>query len=365
VLKKLRRPGKKELSSNPKRAEEPATLDEERKQVLKKARIHKKPLNLGRHKVLAMTAIILLVLFVGSMASISYLIYSKKSDSTLVYKVSRVVPFPVAKINGSFVSYADYLFDVRYRKNLYENPSSSSAQEPVDFESEEGKQLLISIQNDALEQAKTKAIIKQMAKEQDVTVSQDELNKAVEELIQSQGGEKKFKNAIEEFYGWDMDDFRKEYRIQLLQQKLQLGYLPGISEEQRKKAEELRTKVTAGEDFSALATANSEDPGSKDTGGDLGFIGPDTPFVKEFKDVALKLEPGQVSAVVQTQFGFHIIKATEKKDNQVKVSHILISYSKDIDSVIAEKLAEAKISEYLKLPAPAPPSDVTTQQPAT
>lgn len=302
--------------------------------------------------MLTITAIILGVLILGVLGSVSYLIYGKHSDNTLVYRVARIVPYPAAKVNGRWISYADYLFEVRYRKNIYENPSSltSSNQEPVDFKSEDGKKLLASIQASALKQVKVKAVVKQLASEQKVKVSGKELNTAIDELVKSQGGDKKFKTAIEQFYGWDMDDFRKEYRLQLLQQKLQTQYLPSISTDQRKQADEAQTKATNGEDFAALVKQYSQDAGSKDNGGDLGFISADTPFVKEFKDVALKLEPGQVSAVVPSQFGFHIIKAIEKKDDQIKVSHILINYAKDLESVITERLASAKTHEYIKLP---------------
>ncbi|MBI4101188.1 peptidylprolyl isomerase [Candidatus Microgenomates bacterium] len=336
-------------------AKQTAALKRARKEVLARGAKLRRPHGLSRRKVLVMTASILLAIIVAFTATVGFLIYKSHSDSALVYRVSRIVPFPVARVNGDFVAYADYLFEVRYRKNIYSNPSgpASGSQEPVDFSKPESQQLLNDIQLSSLERAKIKAIIKQIAKDNNVTVSAQELDQAVDELVQSQGGEKKFLDAIERFYGWNMNDFRQEYQIQLLQQKLQLAVLPVLSTEQKTQAEAILARARGGEDFAALAREFSQDPGSKDQGGDLDFIAADTPFVPEFKEAALKLEPGQVSDVVASQFGFHIIKAFEKNSaGEVKVSHVLIQYAQDMDTVVSEELAKAKVSDYIKLPQP-------------
>jgi peptidyl-prolyl cis-trans isomerase D len=76
------------------------------------------------------------------------------------------------------------------------------------------------------------------------------------------------------------------------------------------KALEALSKARSGADFSQLAKEYSEDPGSKDRGGDLGWMDQNTQFVSEFKQAALSLGVGAISDLVTTQFGFHIIKAT-------------------------------------------------------
>ena len=80
----------------------------------------------------------------------------------------------------------------------------------------------------------------------------------------------------------------------------------------KKQAEDLLAKIKAGADFAELATKFSEDEVSKAKGGDLDFFGRNQ-MVKEFEDVAFALEPGQVSDLVKTSFGYHIIKTAEKR----------------------------------------------------
>jgi peptidyl-prolyl cis-trans isomerase D len=79
-----------------------------------------------------------------------------------------------------------------------------------------------------------------------------------------------------------------------------------------KQAQELVTKLRGGADFEALAREYSEDPGSKENGGDLGFFGRGS-MVPEFEQAAFSLQQNQISDPVKTQFGYHIIQAVGKQ----------------------------------------------------
>lgn len=337
-------------------ARRPKELEKAKEEVLERGSKHVRPLLLSRHRVLKLTIGLLVALVVAFVAAIGVMIYGFKSDNALVYRVSRIVPFPAARINGNLVSYADYLFEVRYNRKIYENPGgpTTASQQKLDLSAAENQELLHQIQRGSLDRAKYKVIIRRLARDNNVKVTESELNAAIDQLVTSQGGQAKFESAIKQFYGWDMNDFRKEYSLQLLSQKLPAAVLGAYSPDQKRQAEDLLAKARAGEDFAALAKASSADPGSKDNGGDLGFVNQDTNFVPEFKEAALKLEKGQVSDLVSTSFGFHIIKAFDKNDQGVKVSHILIAYAKDIDTLLQEQLAQAKVNNFIRLPeAPA------------
>jgi parvulin-like peptidyl-prolyl isomerase len=87
--------------------------------------------------------------------------------------------------------------------------------------------------------------------------------------------------------------------------------------------DEIYSDLEKGEDFGELAEIYSDDPGSAEKGGDLGFFGRGQ-MVKEFEDMAYSLDVGQVSEPVKSRFGYHIIKLEEKKDEEVRARHILL-----------------------------------------
>lgn len=86
---------------------------------------------------------------------------------------------------------------------------------------------------------------------------------------------------------------------------------------------EFRERVMKGERFSTLATLYSQDPGSAAKGGELG-LAPKTNYVAPFADAAMSLKEGQVSQIVETQYGFHLIQMLKKEGDMFNVRHILL-----------------------------------------
>ncbi|MBK8966461.1 MAG: peptidylprolyl isomerase [Lewinellaceae bacterium] len=108
----------------------------------------------------------------------------------------------------------------------------------------------------------------------------------------------------------------------------EIVYKPQVNAEEKAKArariEEYRQRITeGGESFAELAKKFSDDPGSGSKGGDLGWQKRGT-FVPEFEATVYNLEPDQISQVIETEFGFHIIQLLERRGNLVHARHILI-----------------------------------------
>ncbi len=150
---------------------------------------------------------------------------------------------------------------------------------------------------------------------------------------------KKFQNAmrvsdkeVRDFYNTYKDslpDMSDEYELAhiILERK--------VSDAEKNEAKmialEMLDSIKQGADFSELARRNSDDSLSAIQGGDLGYAKKGT-FVKEFEEAAFNLTPGEVSGIVETQFGYHIIKLNEKQGDKIRSQHILIKFPKSESS---------------------------------
>jgi peptidyl-prolyl cis-trans isomerase C len=119
---------------------------------------------------------------------------------------------------------------------------------------------------------------------------------------------------VTDFYAKNPDQFKQPERVRASHILIMVpkGSDEAAKTAARNKAADILKDVKAGKDFAALAKEHSQDPGSAKNGGDLGFF-QQGQMVGPFNDVAFKLAPGSVSDLVETEFGFHIIKVAEKQ----------------------------------------------------
>ncbi len=137
----------------------------------------------------------------------------------------------------------------------------------------------------------------------------------LEELVNIKTADITAPTAVEakEFYASNSDRFTTPERVRASHILITVAETDTeITREQKKaKIDDLHAQLVAGADLAALAMANSDCP-SKDKGGDLGFFGRGQ-MVKPFEDAAYALDVGQISPVVETRFGYHVIRVTEKE----------------------------------------------------
>ena len=105
---------------------------------------------------------------------------------------------------------------------------------------------------------------------------------------------------------------------------------------------DLRERVYNGESFNVLATLYSDDEASSTRGGELGFVNRGD-LVPEFERAAFRLKKGEISEVVESQFGFHIVQLIERRGEQINVRHILLKQKVSSTSLYNAKLKINKI----------------------
>lgn len=206
------------------------------------------------------------------------------------------------------------------------------------------------------------------AKLDSITASPDEIDAELDRRIRYFTSIFGSKEKLEEYYGKSLselkDDFRTDIENQLVSDKMrskalggmkvspaevkayfkaipkdsipyfnsevelsQIVRYPQVSEEQKeiakKKLEKIREDIMNGSDFSLQAILYSEDPGSSTDGGNLGYIERGE-LVPSFEAVAYRLQEKELSDVVETPFGYHIIMVDEKRGERLKLRHILV-----------------------------------------
>ncbi|HAA38309.1 MAG TPA: foldase [Firmicutes bacterium] len=135
---------------------------------------------------------------------------------------------------------------------------------------------------------------------------------------------------VEEYFRENQDDFN-------IPEEIDVRHILVETEEE---AGEVLALLRAGEDFAELAKEHSQDPGSADKGGALGFNGRGS-FVKEFEDAAFALPVGEYSEPVKTEHGYHIIEVLERKEaKEVEFA--------DVKEQVKEALIEEKVRERLQ-----------------
>jgi len=130
----------------------------------------------------------------------------------------------------------------------------------------------------------------------------------------------------------------------------QIVIYPNISEKEKIEAKEklnnIRERIIKGENFATLAVLYSEDPGSALRGGELGFF-TRSDMVPEFSGAAFKLKEGEISPIIETEYGFHIIQLIERKGEQINARHILITVKSNFEELIKAKAKAQNIYQKI------------------
>ncbi|UCF93400.1 MAG: peptidylprolyl isomerase [Desulfobacterales bacterium] len=192
-------------------------------------------------------------------------------------------------------------------------------------------------------EAEFEKAIAQMNLTEAVVKSQIERGMAIEELINKEVNQKVEVSAQEsqEFYDAHPEFFKQPEQIKAshILVKVEPNADESQKKEARKKIEEVQSKVKKGEDFAALAKEFSEGP-SNVKGGDLGYFGHGQ-MVEPFDKAAFALKPNEVSDIVETRFGYHLIKVYDKKPEKT------LAYE-EVKERLVEKLKQDKAQQELR-----------------
>lgn len=317
------------------------TVAEHREHVLKGARKYKYPLAHSKHRIVIVSTGLLVAALVGFFVYCGISLYKLQSSSAFMYRVTQVLPFPVARAGKSFVAYENYLFELRRYQHYYQT------QQRVDFNSKSGKDQLASYKPKAMQEVVQAAYVKQLAAQNHVTVTASDLNTELDTLrAQNQSNDQELADVTNKFFGWSLDDLKREIKQELLAQKVAAT----LDTATQSRAQKVLAQVQSGADFGTVASASS-DAFDKTAGGQYG----DTAITDASTDVPApvveqlqKMKVGQVSNVIEAGSTLEIVKLLANDNGKLKAQHISFNVT-PIETYVAAYQKTHPTHYYIKV----------------
>lgn len=319
------------------------TVAQHREQILNAGRRFKYPLQHSKQRIIIISGLIAIAALLLFSTFCWWQLYKRQSTGTFMYRVTEIVPIPVAKIDGATVRYSDYLNTLRSSMHYL------STQEGVSFKTEDGKRQLQDLRQRALSQEMQYALVKKLAKEHNIKVSDQEVEAQVQRIVNQQayaGSLKLYKDVIKKEYDQSYAQWRETLRLQILRNKVYAA----IDDTARNKATKALAELNGGADFAAVAKTSSDDTARRQAGGEIGVLEKgkaDLP--PELQDALFGLKAGSYSGIIPSKQGLFIMKAIEVDGSKVRAAAIFFKYQ-----AFAAKLQQLqdqhKVKAYIDVP---------------
>ena len=279
-------------------------------------------------RLVGLSLLILILALIALIGYVSVRAYRHQDYSQFMANVTRVIPVPVARVDTTFISYRDYLQELRRYTHYFES------QQDLDLSDPNNEDILRDLKQRSLRHVVNQVYIDRLASEHKINVSDDEVELEFALLRQQNklgGNETETAAVLGEFFGMSIDEYLYRIRDELLKQKV----VAKLDQRQaQSKAESIRQRALGGEDFAELARANSDDPVSAAIGGEYNFWldldeQNETPAVLA---AVFETEVGGISSIIQTGYRLEIIKVLEENsEGQRRAAHISVYFSSEVE----------------------------------
>jgi len=281
-------------------------------------------------------------------------IYKLNWQNKISLTLVKYIPYPVALVDNEFIKYSEYLNNYNIINYFHKNNIFNTTEDYY-FNDDE-------LRAEVFNKLVFNKIMIRLAKENEVNIIAEEIDYEMENIKSRLSDGDDLEKRLLSIYGISEKYFIEELLIpEILSIKLYQQYIENDAIDKEGKnnrhekniiAERILERIRQGEDFGEIAKKESEDDMTKEYGGDLGYFGKGE-MVTEFENAAFDLNIGEVSEVVETSYGFHIIKVFDKKEGPtgdliVQASHILIKTSNTYDQWLQSKINNARVHILIK-----------------
>ena len=342
-LPKLKRKKNAEPAEAPNRITN-ETVAEHRERVLAGGRRFKYPMQYAKHRLVINTIIISVVALVIVATAIWWQLYPVQNTSTFFYRITRVLPLPVAIVDGQEVRYSDYLMWFRSQEH------NLQYKQGVDLYAKANKTQLNLFKRQSLDDTIADSYAAKLAKQIHVTVSSQEVNDDLKLQRQSSDGlmsEQTYDAVILDHFGWTPDELKDVTTRKLLHQKVAYA----MDTTATKLKDEMTVALKTQTDFDKVAASIQAVNGVK-IESDITPLVPSNNEDGGLATEASKLSVGQISPVFKSQNGdgYYVVKLLQK-DNNGRISYASLKVPLTMfDKQLAEVKSEHKISEFIAVP---------------
>lgn len=313
------------------------TVLKHRDQILKKGRQFKYPFHRSKHRIAIISVLLAILSLVMLGGFTGWQLYKKQSTGTFTYRVTQILPFPVATVDGNRVSYESYLFELRSSLHWQEKYGTT------DLKSPDGKRQVEYMKRQALDKALMNAIAKQLADKNNISVSDKAVDAAIDR-VRAVGGD--LKTILADQYGFGESEFRRLKRESLLREKV----AQVLDKEAPKKAQQALNTLKEGARFGDVARRFSDHTETKQQGGDFGVVKKGFANVpQEVEEAVFKTKAGQTTGIIKTTSDYYIVQVKKRTgDDQAEIALIRIKV-KDLTQYLSEYREQNKINEHIEV----------------
>lgn len=316
------------------------TVAEHRERILAGGRKFKYPVQYTRHKLIFNTIIITSVVLVAFLGVAWWQLYKAQTTNAFFYRTVRIVPVPVASVDGQWVRYGDYLTLYRPVEHFMRE-NGQLAQAPKDQE----RQLNL-YKRSVLDQAIANAYAEKIAGEKNITVSEADVNEVVLKGRQASNGsisQELYDASLTETLGFSREEYRQLIHQSLLYKKV----VYAVDDKAKQTADTLKRQAKSDSDFSKLAAQL----GGGSTAGSSGDYVQTTTPDGGLALAASKLQQGQLSDVITStnSDGYYVVRLDGKRDGKVQYSYVKIPLTA-FASTLKQLRKDGKVAEYISIP---------------
>jgi hypothetical protein len=318
------------------------TVAEHRERILAGGRRFKYPMQYARHRLVFTTIIITLVAFLVIILAGWWQLYSVQNTGTFFYRVTRVLPLPVASVDGEAVKYSDYL--------MYYNSSAHylKQSEQVNLTSKDGQRQNDHIKRKSMDIAIANAYAQKLARELNINVTQERIDQVTDDDRNTSTGrisQETYDASALNILGWTPSEYRHDTKNRLIRQDVAYA-IDATAKKQQEKATQL-IQQDKNVDFDLLAKTLGGEGDAKVTAAVSGTV-PRTNQDGGLTTTALSLEKGGISSPIRTSAGdgYYMVKLLEKTETQVSYAYVRIPLT-EFNSRLEKLKKDNKIKEYI------------------